>query len=71
MTMPHLTRPNMFCYFLERENSKKFSLYAFTAEQGWIWQKLENVVQNFLSVISDGPGFKFFTLNQVIDEVKC
>ena len=30
-----------------------------------------NVVKNFLTVISNGPGFKLFTLNQVIDEVHC
>ena len=56
---------------LEREKHKRFSLYIFTAEQGWIWQKLANVVKNFLTLISNAPGLKLFTLNQVIDEVNC
>ena len=34
-------------------------------------KKLENVVKKFLTVISNGPGFELFTLNQVIDEVNC
>ena len=56
---------------LERENSKKVSLYAFTAEQEWILANYENVVKNFLTVISNDQGFKLFTLNQVIDKVNC
>ena len=40
--------------------------------RGGIWQKLENVVKNFLTIISNGPSFKSFTMNhQVIDEVNC
>ena len=39
--------------------------------RGGIWQKLENVVKNFLTVISNDPSFKSFTMNQVIDEVNC
>ena len=39
---------------------------------GWISQKLENVVKNFLTTISNATGFKLFTLIQVIDAVnKC
>ena len=34
-------------------------------------QKLEYVVKNFLTIISNDPSFKLFTLNQVIDEVNC
>ena len=30
---------------------------------------MENVVKIYLTVISNDPGFKLFTLNQVIDEV--
>ena len=48
-----------------------FSLYAFTAEQGWISAKVANVVKNFLTVISNGIGFILFTLNHIIDEVNC
>ena len=39
--------------------------------RGGFGQKLENVVKNFLTVISNDTGFKLFTLNQVIDEVNC
>ena len=39
--------------------------------KGGFRQKLENVVKNFLTLISNGKCFKLFTLNQVIDEVKC
>ena len=39
--------------------------------RGGFRQKLENDVKNFLSVISNGIGFKLFTLNQVNDEVNC
>ena len=46
------------------KNSKNFSLYAFTAEQEWISAKYENVVKNFLTIISNYQGFK-------IDEVNC
>ena len=53
---------------LERErNSKKFSLYAFIAEQGWIPAKIGNV----LTVNSNDIGFLSFTSNQVIDEINC
>ena len=38
---------------------------------GGFWQKLEIVVKNSLTVISNNPGFKVFNLNQVIDEVNC
>ena len=38
---------------------------------GGFRQNLENVVKNFLTVISNGTGFKLVTLNQVIDEVNC
>ena len=27
--------------------------------------------KNFVTVISNGPGFKLFTLNQVIEDVNC
>ena len=49
---------------LERENKQNVFRSGF-------WQKLENVVKNFLTVISNGQGFKLFPLNQVIDEVTC
>ena len=39
--------------------------------RGGFRQKLANVVKNFLTLISNAPGFKIFTLNQVIDEVNC
>ena len=48
-----------------------FSLYAFTAELGWIRQKMENVVKNSRAVISKDTGFKLFTLDQDIEEVNC
>ena len=47
------------------------SLYAFTAEQGQISANIANVAKNFLTLISNDPGFNIFTLNQVIDEVNC
>ena len=58
------------CFWKEK-NSKTFPRNAFTAEQGWILAKMENVVKNSLTVISNDTGFKLFTLNQVIDEVNC
>ena len=39
--------------------------------KGGFRQKIENVVKNFLNAIINGPDFKLFTLNQVIDEVNC
>ena len=48
-----------------------FSLYALTAEQGWVEEKLQNVVENSRTVISNDTGSKLFTLNQVIEEVNC
>ena len=33
--------------------------------------KLANFVKIFLTKVSNDPGFKLFTLNQVIDEVNC
>ena len=57
---------------MKEKNSKRCSLFAFTAEQGWISaQKMANVVKKFLSLISNNPGFKTFILNQVICEVHC
>ena len=52
-----------------KKNSKIFSLYAFTTEQGWISAKIANVVEYVLALISNDPSLKLFTLNQVIDEV--
>ena len=39
--------------------------------RGGFRQKLATVVKNFLILISNAPGFKLFTLNQVIDEANC
>ena len=39
--------------------------------RGKFCQKLENVVKKFRTVISNDPGSKLFTLNQVIDEISC
>ena len=39
--------------------------------RGGFRQKLGNFVKNFLTVISNGIGYKLLTLNQVIDEVNC
>ena len=39
--------------------------------RGGFLQKSENVVKDFLTIISNGQCFKLFTLNQVIDEVNC
>ena len=33
--------------------------------------KMENVVKNSLTIISNDTCFKLFTLNQVIEEVNC
>ena len=38
---------------------------------GGVWQNLESVIKNSLTVILNDQGFKLFTLNQVIDEVNC
>ena len=48
-----------------------FSQYAFAAEQGGFRQKFQNAVNNFLALISNDPGLKLFSLNQVIGEVNC
>ena len=56
----------------EREKtSKSFHFMLSLLSWGGFRQQLENVVKNFLTVISNGIGFKLFTLNQVIDEVNC
>ena len=55
----------------EREKQQKVFTMLSLLSRGGFWQKLENDVKNFLTIISNGPGFKLFTLNQVIDEVNC
>ena len=35
--------------------------------RGGFQQKLESVVKTFLTIISNGTGFKLFTLKQVIE----
>ena len=44
-------------YFWKEKNSITFSLYAFTAEQGWILAKIGKCCK-YLTVISNDPGFK-------------
>ena len=39
--------------------------------RGGFKQKMENIVKNSRTVISNDTGFKVFTLNQIIEEVKC
>ena len=39
--------------------------------RGGFRQKLESVVKKVLTIISNDPGFKLFTSNQVIGEVNC
>ena len=57
---------------LEREKQQNhFHFMLLLLSRGEFWQKLENVVKNSLTVVSNDPGFKLFTLNQVIDEVNC
>ena len=65
--MPHLIiRSNRLCYSILGIKTQK----VFTAEQEWILAKFGKCcLKNFLIVISNGTGFKLFTLNQVIDEV--
>ena len=58
---------------LEGEKQQKvFTLLLLSLlSRGGFQQKLANVVKNFLTLISNAPGFKLFTLNQVIDKVNC
>ena len=54
------------CNKQKENNSKRFSLHAIAAQL-----ILANTVKNFLTLISNNPGLKVFTLNQVIDEINC
>ena len=57
---------------LERDKQQKiFAFMLSLLSRGEFRQKLANVVKNFLSLVSNDTGFKSFTLNQVINEVKC
>ena len=56
---------------LARENNQKIHFMLSLLSMGGCRQKLENVVKNFLTVISNGTGFKLFSFNQVIDKVNC
>ena len=57
--------------FGKRKTAKYFHSMFSWRSRGGIWQKIANVVKNFLTLISNAPGFKLFSLNQVIDEVNC
>ena len=76
--MPHLIRSNLFFFLLnigllleKRKKAKSFHFLLSLLCRSGYWRKLENVVKNFLTVISNSPGFRLFTLNQVIDKVNC
>ena len=78
MTVPLLIRSNLFCYMylywvtlVRKKKAKSFHFMLSLLSRSGFEQNLENVVKNFLTVISNGLGFKLFTLNQVIDEVNC
>ena len=51
--------------------AKYFYVMFSRLGRGRFRQNLPNDVKNFLTLISTAPGFKLFTLNQVIDEVNC
>ena len=55
--------------FGKRKTAKTFHMMRSLLSRGEFRQKLENVVKNFLTVVSNSTGFRLFTLNQVIDEV--
>ena len=55
----------------EKKQQKSFHFMLSLLSSSGFRHKLENVVKNFLTVISNGTGFKLFTLNQVIDKVNC
>ena len=74
--MPHLIRYNLFYIkyqieFGKRKTAKDFHFVFLRLSRGGFRQKLANVVKNFLTLISNDPCFKLFTLNQVIDKVNC
>ena len=57
---------------MEREKQQKVFTLGFHCwtgvDFGKNWKRL---LKNFLTIISNDPNFKLFTLNQVIDEVNC
>ena len=56
---------------LEKEKKEKsFHFMLSLLSRSGFWQKLDMLLK-FLTVISNGPGFKLFTFNRVIDEVNC
>ena len=56
--------------FGKRKIAKSFHFMLSLLSRGGFRQKIENV-KKFQTIISNDPGFKLFTLNQVIDEVNC
>ena len=77
MTTPHLESDKIFFdikyqfAFGKRKTAQDFHLMFSRLSKGGFGQKLANVVKNFLTLISNAPGFKLSILNQVIDEVNC
>ena len=57
---------------LEREKTtKSFHFRLPLLDRGGFRQNWKMMLKNFLTIISNDPNFKLFTLNQVIDEVNC
>ena len=75
--MTHFQSDQIFFFFflllnigllLERaKKAKSFYFMLSLLSRSGYWQTLEIIVKNFLTVISNGPSFKLFTLNQVVD----
>ena len=62
---------NIKVAFGQRKTAQSLHFMVSLLSRGEFRQKLENVVKKFRTVISNDPGSKLFTFNQVIDEVYC
>ena len=57
--------------FERDKTTKRFHFMLSLLSRGGFRQKMENVVKNSRTVISNDTGFKSLTLDQVIEEVNC
>ena len=58
-------------WFWKEKIGNGFHFMFSLLSRGGFPQKRANVVEKFLTLISNDPDLKLFTLNQVIDEVNC
>ena len=72
--MPHLIsffKKKYQVDFQKGKTAKGFHFMLSILSRGGFRQTFANVVKKFLTLISNDPGFKLFTLIPGIDEVNC